>query len=82
MLLSFELMMLGIFTLIYVSITLFVGIKIITKYFDLRDKSFLYAGLSVIGLATPWAGVVLNFISFVFFDTIPPMELHFFLHGI
>ncbi len=57
------------------------GIKIITKYFEVRDKAFLYAGLSVIGLATPWAGVVLNFITYVFFDTIPSMELHFFLHG-
>jgi len=74
-------MMLGIFTLIYVSITFFVGIKIITKYFAVRDKIFLYAGLSVIGLATPWAGVVLNFISIVFFDTLPSMQLHFFLHG-
>ncbi len=81
MLLSFELMMIGIITLIFVAINLFVAIKILAKYFEVRDKTFLYAGLAIIGIPLPWTGVVLNFISIIFFDTIPPMELHFFIHG-
>ena len=81
MILSFELMMLGIFTLIYIIVSLFVGLKIMAKYFEIKDKILLYCGLSYLGIAIPWMGVALNFISIVFFNTIPSMELHFFVHG-
>lgn len=81
MILSFELMMLGIFTLIYIIVSLFVALKIMAKYLEIRDKIFLYAGLSYFGISIPWMGVALNFISIVFFNTIPSMELHFFVHG-
>jgi len=79
--LSLELMLLGIFTLIYIVIALFVGIRIITRYFQIKNKTLLYAGIGLIGIAFPWSGVVLNFISIIIFEKIPPMELHFFLHG-
>lgn len=76
-----ELMILGIVTLIYVAITFFLGIKIIAKYFEVNEKLFLYVGLSILGLATPWSGVAANFISIVLFDVTIPMELYFLLHG-
>jgi len=81
MILSFDLMMLGIFTLIYIIVTLLVALKMIAKYFEVKEKIFLYAGIAYLGAAIPWMGVALNFISIVFFDTIPSMELHFFVHG-
>lgn len=74
-------MMLGIFTLFYIIVTWFVALKIIAKYFELKQKIFLYAGTAYLGAAIPWTGVALNFISVVFFDTVPSMELHFFVHG-
>lgn len=74
-------MMLGIITLIYIAVTLFVGLKIIAKYIEIKEKIFLYAGISYFGSAIPWMGVALNFISVLFFNTIPPMEIHFLVHG-
>jgi len=81
MILSLELMLLGIFTLIYMGIVFFIGFKIIAKFFIIKDKTFLYAGIGFIGVAFPWSGVAINFISIVFFDVVPSMELHFFFHG-
>lgn len=81
MILSLSLMLLGIFTLIYIGIVLFVGVKVISKYFSIKDKTFLYAGIGFIGVAFPWSGVAINFISIVFFDVVPSMEIHFFFHG-
>ena len=81
MILSLELILLGIFTLIYILIVLIVGIRIITRYFQTKHKNLLYAGIGVIGIAFPWSGVVLNFLSSIIFDRVPPMKLHFFFHG-
>jgi len=81
LILSLELMLLGIFTLIYIAIVLIIGIRIFTRYFQIKNKILLYAGIGLIGIAFPWSGVVLNFISITIFDIIPPMKLHFFLHG-
>ena len=81
MILSLELMLLGIFTLIYIGIVFFIGLKIIAKFFIIKDKTFLYAGIGFIGVAFPWSGVALNFICVVFFDVVPSMEIHFLFHG-
>ena len=82
LILSLELMLLGIFTLIYITVILAEAITIIAKYFEFKDnKPLLYIGLSSIGLATPWSGVAANFISVVFFDVTISMELYFLLHG-
>jgi len=74
-------MLLGIFTLIFIGIVFVIGATIISKYFKIKDKTFLYAGIGVIGVAFPWSGVAINFISIVFFDVIPSMKIHFFFHG-
>jgi len=82
MILSLDLMILGFVTLIYVTFILSISIKMIAKYIELNQKLFLYVGLSTIGLATAWSGVAFNFISVVFFDVKPSMELYFLLHGV
>ena len=74
-------MLLGIFTLFYIVIVFIVGIRILARYFQIKNKTFLYAGVGFIGIAFPWSGVALNFISYVFFNITLPMKLHFFLHG-
>ncbi|HEA71201.1 hypothetical protein LCGC14_0492020 [marine sediment metagenome] len=79
--LSIDLMLLGVFTLFYIAVVFIVGFIIILRYFQVRNKTFLYTGIGFIGIAFPWSGVALNFISSVFFSVVPPMELHFFLHG-
>ncbi|MFX1394416.1 MAG: hypothetical protein ACFFAH_12690 [Promethearchaeota archaeon] len=81
MILSLDLMILGFVTLIYIFFLSAVGIKIGLIYFRNKKKVYLYTGISVIGTATPWSGTGLFFISQVFFDIIPPIELLFLFHG-
>ena len=61
---------------------MYVAIKIIITYFEVKNKILLYIGLSIMGLAIPWSGHAVSFISYVFFDVTISMELYFLLHGI
>lgn len=81
MILSLDLMILGIVTLIYIVVIMVAAVIIIINSFKVKNKTLLYAGLSYIGLATAWSGVAFNFISVVFFNITPSMELYFLLHG-
>ena len=81
MILSLDLMILGIVTLVYVLFITIFAIMLVARYRRLKNKSLIYTGLSTIGLATAWGGVAMNFICIVFFDTMPSMELYFLIHG-
>jgi len=76
-----ELIVLGVVTMIYIIITVIVAIKFLNKYFEFKNKVFIYGGISYFGVASCWFGVGLNFVLVMFFNVIPPMELHFLLHG-
>ncbi|MFX1257397.1 MAG: hypothetical protein ACFFAN_06045 [Promethearchaeota archaeon] len=82
MILSLDLMKLGIFTLIYIIIISVIAVKMIIISFRVNNKAMLYAGLSHIGLAMAWSGCAFCFISIVFFNVIAPIELYFLFHGI
>ena len=81
MILSFDLMMLGIFTLIIIIVVMIIALKMIAAYYRTKNKSLLFAGLSAVGISAAWSGVALNFISIVFFNVSPPIELYFLFHG-
>lgn len=44
----------GILSICFASISIFVGAKIVSKYFEYRKKTFLYVGLTWIGLVSMW----------------------------
>jgi len=52
----------GIFSCILIAIFLFVGLKIILKYFEVKQRVFLLVGITWIGLSAPWWGSALSFI--------------------
>ncbi len=52
----------GVFTLIFVIISIITGLIIISKYFKLRKSQFLLFGLFWIGLTTPWWPTIIIFI--------------------
>jgi len=81
MILSLDLMILGIVTVFYVIVITVQAIIFITKYPKFKNKTFLFVGISSFGLATAWAGVAMNFICIVFFNVTPSMELYFLVHG-
>jgi len=81
MILSLDLMILGIVTVFYVIVITIEALIFIVKYPKFKNKTFLFVGISSFGLATAWAGVAMNFICIVFFDVTPSMELYFIVHG-
>lgn len=52
----------GIFTLIFVIISIITGAIIVSKYFKFRKSQFLLFGLFWIGLTTPWWPTVIIFL--------------------
>jgi hypothetical protein len=52
----------GIFTLIFVSLSIITGIIIISKYFKIKRGQFLLFGLFWIGLTTPWWPNLITFL--------------------
>ena len=80
MILSSELMLLGIVTLIFIFFVFCMGILMLAKYFEIKNKIFIYAGLATFGGALPWSGVAVFFICVVFFNFTPPMEIYFLFH--
>jgi len=81
MILSFELMVLGIVTLLFLITLGSIGIKMGLTYFKSKNTVFIYAGISVFGTALPWSAPTVYFLSLVFFDYTPPMEVFFLLLG-
>jgi len=55
----------GIFSTIYVSISIVIGLIIISKYFKYKSTTFLFIGVAWSGMAVPWSGDVINFIAFL-----------------
>jgi hypothetical protein len=51
----------GIFTIVFVIISIITGLIIVIKYFKLRKSQFLLFGLFWIGLTTPWWPTVIIF---------------------
>ncbi|HEY0087450.1 MAG TPA: hypothetical protein VGB37_01330 [Candidatus Lokiarchaeia archaeon] len=49
----------GIYSIIFIIISLIIGLKILLKYFTSKNKLFIFIGLSWIGISEPWwpAGV-------------------------
>lgn len=52
----------GVFSLIFVIITFILATKIILKYFEKRNKEYLYFSLGWIGMAGPWIPDAITFI--------------------
>ena len=52
----------GIFSLIFVIISLFIGLLILSKYFKYYKKELILVGFSWIGMSIPWLGDAVNFI--------------------
>ena len=51
----------GIFTIVFVIISIITGLIIVIKYFQLKKSQFLLFGLFWIGLTTPWWPTVIIF---------------------
>ncbi|TXT58006.1 MAG: conserved membrane protein of unknown function [Promethearchaeota archaeon] len=78
---NLEFLILGITTLLFVIVTLIISGKMIYRGIKLELKTISYVGIEYFGVASCWFGVTFNFIIILFFNIIPPWELHFIAHG-
>jgi len=52
----------GLFALIFVIISIFVGVRIAFNYFEHKRREFIFMGLAWIGLSEPWWPAAISFI--------------------
>lgn len=57
-----EVILNGTCSLIFITLSIFLSLVIISKYVKHKDKNLLYAGLAWIGISEPWWGSSLGFL--------------------
>ncbi|MBN1801058.1 MAG: hypothetical protein JW891_06085 [Candidatus Lokiarchaeota archaeon] len=75
--LTLELMIGGILSLLYVIVTTITGSLIISKYFKYKEKAFLYIGIATVGISSPWWPSTLSFFSILFTQERLAQEVYF-----
>ncbi len=56
----------GVFSILFVVISLIVGLTIIIKYFEYKQRTLLYFGITWIGLTSPWLPSSISFLKALF----------------
>ncbi len=69
----------GLFSIIIVIISIIVGLKIASKYFEYRQKTFVLVGVTWIGVVTPWYPSSVSFILVLTTGAPLNPELYFIL---
>ena len=69
----------GLFSLIFVIISIFVGLKIARKYSEHKKIEFLLVGITWIGIVFPWVPSAITFLLVIFTDTLLSTEIRFIL---
>ncbi len=71
----------GILGIIYVIVSIVIGIRLMTKYFQNKNTIFIYVGLTWIGLSTLWLAASISFIlALITGRGLPPIP--YFLIGV
>ncbi len=58
----------GFFSLLFVVISVLVGLRLIFKYFEVKKRVFLLVGLAWIGFSNPWIPDSINFVLILSFN--------------
>ena len=69
----------GIFTSIFVVISIILGMMILLKYFKYKQRDFVFVGLAWIGMSFPWVPDAINLFLILFFNTILSETVYFFI---
>ena len=64
-----------ILSLIFVSISVFIGIKVVLKYRKYREKTLIYVGIAWIVMVESWMPAVINFIVILITGNSLPIEI-------
>jgi len=69
----------GSFSLIFVIISIVIGITILTKYFDQKNRLYILVGISWIGVANPWIPDSISFLMNIFVQQSLQVEWYFII---
>jgi len=69
----------GLFSLLFVIISLILGFTILSKYFKYKSKLYILVGLSWIGVANPWFPDSISFIMNLIIEQSLPVEWYFII---
>lgn len=72
----------GTFSLLFVVISLIIGITILLKYFKFKTRIYILMGLSWIGLASPWFPDSISFLIILFGGNALPIELYIIIGNV
>ncbi|TXT59670.1 MAG: conserved membrane protein of unknown function [Promethearchaeota archaeon] len=69
----------GTFSLLFVIISLIIGITILLKFFNYKRRIYILMGLSWIGLASPWFPDSISYIIILFGGARLPIGIYLIL---
>ena len=69
----------GLTCLIFISISIIVGIKLALKYFENKNRVFLLVGLTWIILVAPWWPPTVSFLIILIFNVGIPNQIYFLI---
>ncbi|MFX0072289.1 MAG: hypothetical protein ACFFAO_14480, partial [Candidatus Hermodarchaeota archaeon] len=69
----------GIVLIIFCFISIYVGIRIILKYFVYKQRQFMLVGITWIFLVSAWYPASISFIMFFFTGSILTPEIYFII---
>nr|MBD3197671.1 hypothetical protein [Candidatus Lokiarchaeota archaeon]MBD3202065.1 hypothetical protein [Candidatus Lokiarchaeota archaeon] len=69
----------GSLSLIFAIITLFVGLRIASKYFKYGDKNLIYVGIGWIGISCPYISAGFSFLIALINETGLPTQIYFLI---
>ena len=69
----------GIFGYIYVVVSIIVAFRLISKYFKEKNSTYIYVGLTWIGLSTLWLAASISFLIFLLSGKPLTPFLYFFI---
>jgi hypothetical protein len=72
----------GILSIIVISISIVIGLTIISKYFKYKQTTLIYIGISWIGIFTPWLSSAISFLSVLATNEGLGPESYFIIGGI
>ena len=69
----------GLFSLIFISISILIGIRVALKYWKNKERIYILVGLTWICMATPWCPSAFSFLSILLTGGGLPLDFILFI---
>ncbi|MFX1419845.1 MAG: hypothetical protein ACFE9N_13080 [Promethearchaeota archaeon] len=72
----------GSFSLVFVIISLIIGLTILSKYFEFKNRLYILVGISWIGVSIPWVPDSVSFLMNLIIQQSLPVEWYFIIGNV